>query len=272
MKYDRLISRSRVHNLALVAALISAAHMTPVSMTAGLLLFFLGFALQIWSKAVLRRDKQLCTQGPYAICRHPFYLANGLLDWGLCIMAGHWAVIVLFPVLFLVAYIPTAKNEEKVLAGLFPEAQDTFLRTTPRFFPVSLRAFRDWRSPVSWDVLVAESQVSRSVRHAALPLLVIVAGLLWADPGVWCLPHTAWITTSALGLLFFGQVVYRRLEAGSKYGSFSTVSNGIVKLAPLVLAIGIPLVIWKAAWLTPLLIALAGSWVLAWLTTPKPAR
>lgn len=237
MSYARLISRSRIHNLALVAALLTAFRMTPLSLACGLAVFGLGFLLQLWSKAVLRRDKELGTRGPYALCRHPFYLANGLMDLGLCAMAGFWPVIVLYPVLFLLAYIPTARHEESVLASLFPDSQAAYLQNTPRFFPTTGRIFREWRSPLSRTVLLNERQLSRSLRHASFPLLVILAAQAWKSPLAWqsLLSHAA--GSGAVGLLLLGFVIYGKWEGGSKHRGLRSFANGVSRGAPFILAV-----------------------------------
>jgi hypothetical protein len=159
------------------------------------------------------------------------------MDLGLCAMSGFWPVIVLYPVLFLLAYIPTARHEESVLASLFPDSQAAYLRTTPRFFPTTGRIFREWRSPLSWNVLLNESQLSRSLRHASFPLLVILAAQAWKSPLAWqsLLSHAA--GSGAVGLLLLGFVVYGKLEGGGKHRGLQSFANGASRGAPFILAV-----------------------------------
>ena len=140
----RLITRSRLHDLSLLSAVLLASRATTAALVAGAAVWAVGVAFQIWSKAALKRTDVLSTTGPYAICRHPFYLANALFDLGICVMSGNPWLVALYPFAFAAGYLPTIRKEEAALSALYPEAYAEFRRTTPMVLPT----LRDRKSVV----------------------------------------------------------------------------------------------------------------------------
>ena len=65
----------------------SATHATIV---AGIPCLALGIILHFWAKGCLRQNVVIAMGGPYRFVRHPFYLANGLIDagWRSCQAGG----------------------------------------------------------------------------------------------------------------------------------------------------------------------------------------
>lgn len=173
------LRRSQVHYLFLILAMASSRMMTSASLIAGLSVFAVGLFLQLWSKAALFRNAKLSTQGPYAMCRHPFYLGNAIFDMGLCIMSGYYYLLLLYPPVFYLAYWHVMRAEDANLARLFGEAHGEYWRTTNLFFPKVWRLWKGWQAPASWRNLLAERELSRLCRHCCYPLLVILAARLW---------------------------------------------------------------------------------------------
>ena len=77
----------------------------------------LGVWLHTWAKGCLRQNRVVATIGPYRFVRHPFYLANALIDAGLVVMAGWWPLAVVLPLWWLAIYIPVIRGEERYLSG-----------------------------------------------------------------------------------------------------------------------------------------------------------
>ena len=69
--------------IALVAGTLLAGTTGPRSILAGLPCLILGVWLHTWAKGCLRQNRVVATIGPYRFVRHPFYLANALIDAGL---------------------------------------------------------------------------------------------------------------------------------------------------------------------------------------------
>ena len=72
----------------LVLAALVGGHTTNATILAGIPLIVLGTAGDFWAKGCLRQNRVVATIGPYRFVRHPFYLANALIDAGLAVMSG----------------------------------------------------------------------------------------------------------------------------------------------------------------------------------------
>jgi hypothetical protein len=212
----RLLRRKRLHDISLVMAALSAASLNGTSVAIGLVLFALGLGLQVWSKAALRRDKELCTKGPYALCRHPFYFGNALFDLGLCTMSGNWWLVVLYPFAFVVAYLPTIRSERATLIDIFGNCYQDYRRTTAAFFPPSVRVLRDWSVPLSWKCLLSECQVSRTIRYVSFPILILLAGRIWALQGGVLNATNLCLGSGVVALNLLSRVINIRYELGDR--------------------------------------------------------
>ena len=95
-------------------------------------LIVLGTALHFWAKGCLRQNQVLALGGPYRFVRHPFYLANALIDAGVAVMSGWWLIQVVLPFWWLAVYLPVMRKEENYLAGVFGPAYEEYKRRTPR--------------------------------------------------------------------------------------------------------------------------------------------
>ncbi len=210
--HRRFFPRSRVRDLALLLAIGTAYHWNEPMAIAGAGLILVGLALQSWSKAVLRRNRELGTDGPYAICRHPFYLGNFVFDVGLCVLSGNWWLVAVYPVIFWIGYRPTIRYEEALLRGAFGQAHVAYSQRTPRLFPSFLGLARRWRSTCSLQVMLKERQVSRAIRLLALPLWVVLAARTWNAPGSLSSDRSLGLIATAVVLALLGHLVYRVIE------------------------------------------------------------
>lgn len=103
-----------------------------------------GFALliaaglgRVWCTLYIagRKDKVLCTTGPYSLCRNPLYFFSFLGLVGFVVATNHLVYAFLVAIIFLIYYHYVIKKEEKRLRELFGEQFQTYQRTTNRFFP-----------------------------------------------------------------------------------------------------------------------------------------
>lgn len=110
---------------------------------AGALVVLAGIGLMAWSLAVLRSwrllphpgpDHVLCTSGPYALVRHPMYLALDLLGVGTALWTGNPVVGVAAAFLILGGDL-RARLEEKALLETFGEAYRTYMKRVRRTLP-----------------------------------------------------------------------------------------------------------------------------------------
>jgi protein-S-isoprenylcysteine O-methyltransferase Ste14 len=132
-----ILSRKNLRDLVIVLSLASTFLPSPGTITifVAVAVLAIGCFLHIVSKGVLIRDIVLCNTGIYQVVRHPYYLANYLVDTSFCLLSGNAFLIFLYPFLFFWAYGPTIRREEQLLlAG----HGDSFLRGSmeiPQVFP-----------------------------------------------------------------------------------------------------------------------------------------
>ena len=150
----------------------------PTSLLIGFGFIFIGMLLHIWAIGCLVRNTQLTTWGPYRFVRHPFYLANLLIDMGICAVgAGHYkAGICLFTIyftLFYFIYYRRMKKEEAHLTELFPNDYPQYIQKVPRFIPLLFKRYPKAEKGFSWAVLIsAGNEITRILRLLIYPLVL----------------------------------------------------------------------------------------------------
>lgn len=173
---------------------------TPASILAGLPLLCIGACIHVWAKGCLRQNQLVATVGPYRFVRHPFYLANALIDSGLVAMCGWLPLAIVFPAWWLAIYIPVIRGEERYLCERFPDVYPAFRRRVPCLLP--------WRRPLPysgegfrWDNpnIAGGEELPRTVRILAYPLLFFVAQGLWNGGWEWL--RDGWNLAGLSGLL-----------------------------------------------------------------------
>jgi|SRR3989339_410173 len=147
-----------------------------VSLTSLLIGFgfiFIGMILHIWAIGCLVRNTQLTTWGPYRFIRHPFYLANLLIDIGLCSVAANPFIFIVYIILFYFIYYLRMKKEETYLTELFPNDYPQYIKKVPRFIPLILKRYPKWEKGFSWPVLISSgNEITRILRLMIYPLVL----------------------------------------------------------------------------------------------------
>jgi hypothetical protein len=173
---------------------------TAGSIMAGLPLLAAGVCLHTWAKGCLRQNRVVASIGPYRFVRHPFYLANALIDFALTIMSGWLPLVIVLPVWWLAIYIPVIRGEERFLSEKFPDEYLDYLRRVPRLIP--------WRRPLPssgdgfrWTNpnIAGGEELPRAARILAYPLLFFVVQGLRADGLDWL--RGGWHLTALAGQL-----------------------------------------------------------------------
>lgn len=82
-----------------------------------------------------RVDHQLVRTGPFAIVRHPIYLAMWLYLFSLGVAFGHWLTLLLGLPFFLAGTLIRVREEEKLLRAQFGEDHARYVREVPAFIP-----------------------------------------------------------------------------------------------------------------------------------------
>lgn len=140
-------------------------------------LILTGSALHFWSKGCLEQNRRLTTAGPYRWTRNPFYLANLLIDVGLCCVIGRWWVPVLFLPIWWICYRETIEREEARLLELFPAEFPDYVRSVPAMIPTGRRLPRDRaQGHFSWQ----NDALARGSEYARLLGVGLAPGAIWA--------------------------------------------------------------------------------------------
>jgi protein-S-isoprenylcysteine O-methyltransferase Ste14 len=150
-----------------------------------------GFALliaagvgRIWCTLYIagRKDKVLCTSGPYSLCRNPLYFFSFLGLVGFVLATNHVFYALFVAIIFLCYYHFVIKREEKRLFELFGEQFVKYKQTTNRFFPAFKRQDRTTDdTPMNYHVFEKGLRDISGFFIAILlvELIEIIQGLSW---------------------------------------------------------------------------------------------
>jgi hypothetical protein len=111
----------------------------------GFLLLAVGCFVHFLSKGVLIRNTVLTRRGIYGMVRHPYYLANFVIDSGFCALSGNLYLFLIYPFLFFWSYQPTMKEEEAHLESIHGDAFIRYRSCVPGIFP-DRASLEGWRT------------------------------------------------------------------------------------------------------------------------------
>jgi hypothetical protein len=141
-----LLTRSNLRDVVIICSLASAAicSNSTTTIAIGFCLLAIGCFLHLVAKGVLIRNVVLCDRGIYSLVRHPYYLANYLIDSSFCVLSGNLYLVAAYPFLFFWSYGPTLRKEERFLASEYGDAfrEDSF--NIPQVFP-DRASLKGWR-------------------------------------------------------------------------------------------------------------------------------
>jgi len=178
------LTRRNLRDLVIVLSLASTAvfatNNIEIYIAFGLLA--LGCFLHFVSKGTLIRNVVLCDKGIYQVLRHPYYLANYLIDSSFCLLSGNLYLILLYPFLFFWAYGPTIREEEQLL---FTRHGDSFIKESleiPQVFPdiISVINFRALFKGFSVKRITLR-EYSRIMKFCAIALFLVLIHEVKAD-------------------------------------------------------------------------------------------
>ncbi|MCE9604100.1 MAG: isoprenylcysteine carboxylmethyltransferase family protein [Planctomycetia bacterium] len=114
----------------------------------GCLLVCAGLAVRSWAAGVLRKGKDLATDGPYSLCRHPLYLGSFLMMVGFCHIIGDPSnyLIIVLPIVAI--YWATMRNEERRMVDRYGSRWTDYAAKTSRLIPFRWSRF----APGHWTV------------------------------------------------------------------------------------------------------------------------
>ena len=164
--------RDAVILLSAGAAIFSAV--TAAEIVVASVLLLLGSFIHFLSKGVLIRNEVLCQEGIYRIVRHPYYLANYLIDSSFCLFSGNLYLVLLYPFLFFWSYGPTLRKEEGTLTEKHGDASVSYLLSTPPVFPDRHSILHAKSLLAGYSLArISGKEVARIVRFYAMALLIL---------------------------------------------------------------------------------------------------
>lgn len=153
----------------------------------GLSISFAGLALRSWAAGTIKKSKELATEGPYALVRHPLYLGSLLIAGGFAVALtcpdnwlltiSYWALLCFY---FAASYTATIIREEKTLEEKFPDQWNEYKRWVPALIPYripALQAFFARAFSVKQYMKNREYQAVTGWVAAAVFLFVLLPGL-----------------------------------------------------------------------------------------------
>lgn len=173
---EGFLTRSRLRDVVFILSLACALFfdVTRVELAVALLLLILGIFIHFVTKGVLIRNEVLCRDGIYSIVRHPYYLANFLVDSCFCVLSGSHYLVLLYPFLFFWSYGPTMRKEERNLEGWYPTPFLSYVLDTPGVFPdrQSIRNIGQLFAGFS-PKRVSAKEIARIIRFCAMAILIV---------------------------------------------------------------------------------------------------
>lgn len=108
-----------------------------------LFLIFTGVIYRMWAAGTICKNKELSTKGPYSLSRNPLYFGSFLLGAGFTLLLFPVSVVIVYTGAFLLCYFPKMKQEEADLKRFFGERFCSYQKSTPLFFPESLKVRKE---------------------------------------------------------------------------------------------------------------------------------
>ncbi|MHB8109676.1 MAG: methyltransferase family protein [Syntrophorhabdaceae bacterium] len=171
-----LINRSNLRDIIIIICLISAIlyDLDWIRLALSGVLLVGGCFFHYMTKGVLIRNVVLCQAGTYRIVRHPYYMANYLIDSGFCLLSGNVYLVLIYPFLFYWAYGPTIRKEEATLAKLYNEDFLRYSLDVPQIFPdaYSIRSIKEIATGFSTQ-RITRNEISRFMRFWATACFIM---------------------------------------------------------------------------------------------------
>ena len=206
-------SRAGMRSWLLLLALVGlgGGTMGPLSGLSGFFLILCGACLGFLARAHLGAGRQLTSSGPYAVVRHPQYLADLLVNGGLALMTGYWPLIALVPLWWGLVYLPAVRAEDARLQAQFSGEAQAYQKQVSAWLP------RPRQFKAGWQTVFAVSpgwqrEAGRFFRLLCYPLILLLGWRL-LDQGAEILlaPHVVdGLLMSTVAGLVFSALVWNR--------------------------------------------------------------
>ena len=161
----QVVERYRKAVNVLLYAMVFAACLTPPSaeffsrtgrwmQLAGYICVAVAIVGRLWCGIYVfgRKTKQLCTAGPYSLCRHPLYVFSFVGGMGVAAQSGRWTVLLAFALIFWAWYGRVIRVEDRRLRERFGAEYARYRAAVPAILP----RLRSYDAPASLTVPIRE--------------------------------------------------------------------------------------------------------------------
>jgi len=210
--------RGNLRNLIRILSYISVFffRVSTKEIAVALLLLGIGCVVHYITKGELIRNVIMCNNGIYGIVRHPYYMANYLIDISFCLLSGSPYLLLVYPFLFFWVYGPTLRKEERFLAETHNEPYIEYMLDVPQVFPDSYFAkyLKGIFSGFS-KKRISRNEISRIMRFWATALFILflhsVRGLNFSttDSAILRNNHLTLFTLCGVFSLYLGSLFVR---------------------------------------------------------------
>jgi len=124
----------------------------PLGFAVGGSIALIGMLVRLYASGFIVKNRELATNGPYSLVRHPLYTGNLLMMIGFTFACGQWWALLVSAVFWWFYYPPAITYEDRKLHGIFEGAWEAWSVTVPAVIPRNLR-IRDggrWSFETSW--------------------------------------------------------------------------------------------------------------------------
>lgn len=171
-----MITRSNLRNFVRLLCYLSVImyNTSTCEIVVAFCLLTLGCFVHYLTKGQLIRNVVMCNDGIYGIVRHPYYMANYLIDVSFCLLSGNPYLLLVYPFLFFWVYGSTLRKEEKYLAETHNEPYMEYMLDVPQVFPDSFfqRYIKDIFKGFS-KKRISRNEISRILRFWATSVFIV---------------------------------------------------------------------------------------------------
>lgn len=140
--------------LALMPIFALFAAPLPTAFWFGVFCVVLGSLVRVYASGFIVKNKQLATDGPYSLVRHPLYTGNLLILIGFTAACGRWWAPLVAAAFWWFYYPVAIRYEDRKLQRIFGEAWERWSITVPAVIPRKLIP----RGPANWSLMTSLRQ------------------------------------------------------------------------------------------------------------------
>ena len=128
------------------------ANPIPIGFAVGGAIALIGMLVRLYASGFIVKNKQLATNGPYSLVRHPLYTGNLLMMIGFTFASGQWWALLVSAAFWWFYYPVAVDYEDHKLHGIFGDDWEAWSGTVPAVIPrsVRIRGGGSWSFETSW--------------------------------------------------------------------------------------------------------------------------